>query len=119
MNAQRIEEVARLCHEVNRAWCQIQGDDSQVPWEEAPQWQRESALAGVVAQVNNKLTPRQQHEAWCDAKHADGWVYGPDKDPQAKTHPCLVPYERLPPAQRAKDHLFVAVVRAYLFEQDR
>lgn len=29
-----------------------------------------------------------------------------------KTHPCLVEYENLPPEQRAKDHLFKAIVDA-------
>lgn len=38
-------------------------------------------------------------------------VYGEVKDGEAKTHPCLVPYEQLPPAQRLKDDLFAAIVR--------
>lgn len=42
-----IEQIARVCHEVNRAYCQALGDDSQPAWEDAPQWQRDSALLGV------------------------------------------------------------------------
>jgi hypothetical protein len=38
------EEIARVAHEVNRAYCEALGDHSQPPWREAPQWQRESAL---------------------------------------------------------------------------
>jgi len=34
------------------------------------------------------------------------------KDAVAKTHPCLVDYDDLPPAQQAKDALFAAVVLA-------
>lgn len=43
---------------------------------------------------------------------ADGWEYGPVKDPEAKEHPCLVPFSDLPREQQAKDFLFRAVVRA-------
>jgi hypothetical protein len=50
--------------------------------------------------------------AWCRSKVADGWVFGPVKDADAKTHPCLVPYDALPREQQRKDALFVAVVNA-------
>lgn len=59
-------------------------------------------------------TPAQTHEQWLAHKQADGWVYGDVKDPRAKTHPCMVPYADLPPSQRAKDAIFVGVVRAVL-----
>lgn len=42
----------------------------------------------------------------------NGWTYGPVKDVEAKKHPNLVPYDELPPDQRAKDILFVNTVRA-------
>lgn len=32
-------------------------------------------------------------------KIADGWKYGEAKDPEAKTHPCLVPFDKLPEFQ--------------------
>jgi hypothetical protein len=34
------------------------------------------------------------------------------KNPDAKEHPCFVPYDELPAEQRTKDYLFQAVVRA-------
>ncbi len=45
-------------------------------------------------------------------KLAAGWTYGPAKDPEAKRHPCLVPFAELPANQQAKDRLFFAVVSA-------
>jgi hypothetical protein len=105
------EQVARVCHEANRAWCAANGDHSQHAWDEAPDWQRASAIEGIQTALDG-ATPEQQHEAWSAFKVRDGWVYGPVKDAEAKTHPCLVPYGELPPEQRAKDHLFVAVVNA-------
>lgn len=106
---QRVETIARVCHEANRAWCEAHGDTSQKVWEDAEQWQRDSAIEGVQVALDG-ATPEQQHEAWCEAKRRDGWTYGPVKDAEAKTHPCLVDYTMLDPMQKAKDSLFGGVV---------
>lgn len=105
------EQIARVCHEANRAWCEANGDSSQMPWDEAEDWQRSSALEGVRF-ARGGASPQEQHEAWCEAKMRDGWSFGETKDADAKTHPCLVAYDELPPEQRAKDALFLAVVQA-------
>ena len=104
------EKIARIAHEVNRAYCGAIGDHSQPPWDEAPQWQRDSAIAGVRAHMKGGLTPEQSHESWLAHKRADGWKYGPVKNPEKKEHPCCVPYAELPLEQRVKDYLFGAVV---------
>lgn len=110
-----VETAARAAHEANRAWCLQFMDQSQVGWDDAPEWQRASAIKGVEAiAVNPATTPKQSHDGWMAQKVADGWTYGPEKDPEAKRHPCLVPYAMLPAAQQAKDHIFGAVVRAVL-----
>ncbi|WP_018865117.1 RyR domain-containing protein [Thioalkalivibrio sp. ARh3] len=106
------EDIARVAHEANRAYCLSIGDDSQPTWEDAPEWQRDSAVAGVIAHLERDLTPEESHESWMRHKAEDGWVYGEEKDPEAKTHPCMVPYEQLPEEQQAKDALFSAVVSA-------
>lgn len=106
-----VEQIARVCHEANRAWCAANGDLSQLSWEEAPAWQRDSAILGTVGALAGN-TPEQSHESWLAEKRRTGWVFGPVKDPDAKTHPCMVTYDELPPEQRVKDHLFVAVVNA-------
>jgi hypothetical protein len=105
--------IARVCHEVNRAYCASLGDLSQPTWEQAPQWQRDSALIGVDLHLGNPtLGPDASHESWMAHKLEAGWQYGPTKDPEAKTHPCLVPFAQLPPEQQAKDFIFRAVVHA-------
>lgn len=108
-----INEIAAVAHSVNRAYCLSIGDDSQPTWEEAPGWQRESAMAGVRAHLANpSITPEESHELWSAQKIADGWTFGEEKDVEAKTHPCLVPYSDLPAAQRSKDYIFKAVVES-------
>jgi hypothetical protein len=104
------EACARAAHEVNRAYCLAIGDGSQPSWENAPDWQKVSALKGVVTALAG-ATPRESHEAWRAEKERDGWVYGETKDPAAKKHPCMVPYDALPPEQREKDMLFLCAVR--------
>lgn len=108
-----IENIARACHEANRAICESAGDHSQRPWDDAEQWQRESAVRGVLFALDNPSAPASaQHDAWLSDKLADGWCYGEAKDAQAKTHPCMVEYEELPFEQRVKDHVFKAIVGA-------
>jgi hypothetical protein len=108
-------KIAAVCHEANRAYCETLGDYSQVEWEDAPDWQRESAALGVERVATDPNTaPSVSHESWFKQKLADGWKYGPEKDPEAKTHPCMVPFSDLPRDQQLKDVLFIAVARALL-----
>lgn len=107
------ETIAMICHEANRALCIAHGDFSQKSWEDAEEWQRQSAIKGVQFRLANPDAPASaQHEAWMRDKEADGWKYGPVKDPFAKTHPCMLPYDQLPIADQRKDSLFAAVVDA-------
>lgn len=110
-----VPHISRIAHEVNRAYCAAIGDPSQVSWDEAPQWQKDSAMAGVLGIISGDITkPSDSHESWMAQKLADGWKYGKVKDPEALTHPCIVDYDKLPPEQQTKDYLFFAVVTSYL-----
>lgn len=106
-------QIARICHEANAALCQAFGDNSQLHWPEAPQWQRDSAVAGVEFHIANPdASASASHDAWSADKRANGWIYGAVKDAALKTHPCLVDFTALPPDQQAKDFVFRAIVHA-------
>lgn len=108
-----VEQIAQVAHETNRAYCHTIGDDSQMPWDDAPQWQKDSAINGVQFHIDNpEAGCSGSHENWLKVKYAEGWKYGEKKTPEKKEHPCCVPYEELPPEQRVKDALFVGVTRA-------
>lgn len=109
----KITDIARLCYEVNRAYCLSIGDNSQPKWEDAAEWQKESVINGVKFHLENQASPEESHENWMKEKVESGWVYGETKDPEKKTHPCLVPYDQLPVEQRAKDYIFKAIVETY------
>ena len=107
------EQIARVCHEVNRAYCQALGDNSQPLWEEAPEWMKSSAINGVNLHLGNpNAGPEASHESWMAEKIATGWSYGPVKNADDKEHPCMVPFAQLPVEQQAKDYIFRAVVHA-------
>lgn len=111
-------EIARVCHEVNAAYCRALGDTSQMPWEDAPSWQRESAVMGVELHLSGEHGPEASHNSWLAEKERCGWVYGEKKDPVAKTHPCMVPFGELPQHQQAKDFIFKAIVDALKFRHE-
>jgi len=48
-----------------------------------------------------------EHELWCKNLVQDGWRKGPEKDPEKKTHPHLVPWEELPSQAKEKNRKFV------------
>lgn len=107
-------QVARVCHEANRA-VQIEQADPTIPvsvcWDELDEETRASAVEGVV-NARNGASPEESHENWVEFKQLYGWSYGPVKDEGKKTHPLLVHYSALPESQKVKDELFTSIVRA-------
>lgn len=108
-----VELAASICHEANRELQIAAGDASPSPhWKDAPNWQKASALEGIVNALNGQ-TPKELHESWMAHKLEDGWEHGEIKNAIAKTHPCLVPYEELDEDQKLKDKVFSAIVKAF------
>jgi len=106
-----ITDIARACHEANMSVCVSLGDESQPAWDDAPDWQKQSAINGVIFHLKNPgAGPAGTHENWMREKLDAGWTYGPVKNVDAKTHPCLVPYNELPEEQQNKDRVFISVV---------
>ncbi len=110
----RIRETARVCHEANRAIC-LAHQEAMKQWAYAEDWQRRSAVDGVVFALKNPdITAADMHENWRRDKAADGWVYGAIKDTQQKTHPCMKDFHSLLPKDQLKDEVFLAIVRAMM-----
>jgi len=110
-NPEYLQKIAKVCHQANKAFCEANNDPSQKDWDEAEDWQRESAIKGVAFRINNPEAGHDaQHNSWMQEKIDAGWVYGEVKDAEAKTHPCIVSFEQLPKFQQQKDALFCAIV---------
>jgi hypothetical protein len=109
----KIREIARITHQTNKAYCETLGDFSQLDWEQAPDWQKNSAIEGVKFNLGNlNAPPSASHDSWLEQKKQEGWKYGIVKDPVKKEHPCFVPFDELPASQKGKDYLFKNVVLA-------
>ena len=98
---------------VLREWLFNNVDDSQPSWDDAPDWQKNSAMLGGKLHIQHPdAGPQASHESWMAQKLAEGWVHGLSKCPETKQHPCMVPFDQLPREQQAKDYIFRAVVLA-------
>lgn len=105
-------QIARVCHEANRAVQIINRDGfANKHWPALSKEMRASAEDGV-AKARAGATAEELHESWCEFKRERGWVFGPEKSEYRRTHPCLVPYADLPEHERIKDTLFHAIVKA-------
>ncbi len=66
--------------------------------------QEEALRDGVINQLENPdVTTEESHRNWVSMKRAQGWVYGPVKDFDKKTHPNLVDFVDLPDIEKLKD----------------
>lgn len=119
-----VRQIAKLCYEANRAYCQIMEDDSAYlsarvrldvppPWGEASEHVVRSVIEGVeYHRANPHAGASDSHENWLAFKRREGWTYGEQKSEPFKTHPLIVPYADLDVSHKLKDHLFVAIVHA-------
>jgi hypothetical protein len=88
-------------------------DFSHGTWDQSADWVHDSMIEGVRFLCQNpEANPFDSHEAWLLKKERDGWVWGEIKDSTTKRHPCIRPWGELTPAQRMKDEIFHAIVRA-------
>lgn len=65
------------------------------------------------------------HDVWARQRIADGWTCGETRDDARKKHPCLVPYDDLPEAEKLYDRnaatetLKALVVLGYKIQEQR
>ena len=63
------------------------------PQEELPQ---------ELSELTEQLAARV-HDIWAEGRISEGWTWGPQKDPQARRTPQLVPYDELPESEKEFD----------------
>lgn len=43
------------------------------------------------------------HDLWAVRRFSDGWKWGPERNDELRTNPCLVPYDELPESEKRYD----------------
>lgn len=122
-------DVARVCHEENRAYCKAFGDHSQKEWHETPGPLRESVMAAVVfCKAKPQATDAEMHEAWRQRSSLRGRdplllelesKHRLDKVPGLKEHANMRPFAELSFNERLKYRLFRVICGALTAEQPR
>ena len=111
-------QIADICHAVNRAICESLPDPAiptPATWDRASLWEQFGVIAGVKHFADKPAaSAREAHDAWLMDKLTNGWKYGPVKDEATKRHPCIVDYDALPPHQKVKAAVFLAIVSTCL-----
>lgn len=93
------------------------------PWSERDAKFRDQFLA-LIKRSDGPFRFRDAeaaHDSWWNAYHEMGWVYGPELDYAKKTHPDMVPFEKLGWRERIKDAVFVALLelaRKWVVDED-
>lgn len=59
----------------------------------------------VVAFTEDEIETmaKLEHSLWCKEKTENGWRYSDVRDTQLKTHPVLIPWDKLPDHEKAKN----------------
>ncbi len=53
--------------------------------------------------ADKEIIAKNVHEVWAQSRIAEGWTLGDKVDSEAKTTPCLIPYEELPESEKDYD----------------
>ncbi len=81
------------------------------PWGDREQPFRDQfyRVIEMMCGPDRKSSPEELHDDWVRAYEAMGWVYGPERDREAKTHPDMVPFADLEQREQDKDAVFIAL----------
>jgi RyR domain len=81
------------------------------PWDQRDEAFRSQFLRVIERQCgpDRKSSPEELHDDWVFAYAKMGWSFGWERDPVAKTHPDMVPFDQLEQREQDKDAVFVAL----------
>lgn len=66
-------------------------------------WTRRRSCSRKHCRNSPNRWPATSTKVWAQTRIVQGWSYGPERDDATKKHPCLIPYEELPEAEREYD----------------
>lgn len=93
------------------------------PWEQRDEAFRKQFLEVIARQMGPMRSgcPEELHGGWVQAYIDMGWTYGEARDPEAKTHPDMVPFASLGRKEQDKDAVFIAlcdIARQWIYDDE-
>lgn len=112
-----IREIAYLLHTITSVFDRPDGS-VVMTWAELPEEKKVLAQTAVLViwmrlTAGEDLTPQEAHRIWMIGKLNNGWTHGKEFCDEKKTHPCIVPFEELPPIERLKDELWITLIKLF------
>lgn len=101
------EQIAPIVHEAIRGMQKACHQNVSPSWDEAT-WEKDSTIDNVKLAMTSP-TPGQAHQNWMEERLAQGWTYGEVRDNDFKTNPSLVPFDKLPDYEKAKDSIVISL----------
>lgn len=65
---------------------------------------RKIVLTPEIRALTERLA-ENAHDIWAKKRLAGGWTFGRRRDDAKKKHPCLIPYDKLPEAEKEYDRV--------------
>lgn len=96
LTAPRWEELPEFLKESNR-WVFLHGQIKKAIGDSV-----EKCTDEVKDKIKEHLA-ECEHQRWMGERIMDGWVYGPEKDPEKRTHPLLIAFDELSDSEKKKD----------------
>jgi len=106
------DDIAKVAYEVDRAYRSALGEKDIPEWDKAPSEMKKKMMEGVAFRKGNQTPPNEIHNNWILFMTDKGWKYGETYNEEEKTHPNMIPFSDLPEEQKAKDHIFGAIVNS-------
>ncbi len=107
-----LELILTVVHNANAVLKKINGEKHEELADMEPA-RRAGIKAAIKYALENDTTPEESHNKWLVAQEALGYKYGVEIDRVNLLHPCMVPYEQLPAAQKLKDDMFMSIINSF------
>lgn len=116
MNDPLAEKIAQVAYAAIQEWCVVTKQEFNVPWAHlSPDYQNHIKVVVARAFTAMEVPTAKELHARCLAEGINaGWTHGDHVDRKKKTHPDILPWEKLSFDQRMKDFLFSNILRAFI-----
>ena len=112
----QIEDISRVVHEANRAYCMSISEYNNAPWDQTSEDLKEHTrklVKYILEDFKPDLPkPHMLHSKWISIKRDEGWKWGNRYNYELKLHPDFLDYDDLQEDSRRKSPITLGIVKA-------